>query len=107
MALIHFDEIAFMNYNWIVVPTAVNSMLAASMNARRNGLPSPIIFTTTAGNPDIKQGAFALDIFESAMPFTETLYDLENREQLLSIIRKSSTSASPMLYLEFSYRQLG
>ena len=107
MALIHFDEIAFMNYNWIVVPTAVNSMLAASVNARRNGLPSPIIFTTTAGNPDIKQGAFALDIFESAMPFTETLYDLENREQLLSIIRKSSTSASPMLYLEFSYRQLG
>ena len=107
MALIHFDEIAFMNYNWIVVPTAVNSMLAASMNARRNGLPSPMIFTTTAGNPDTKQGDFALGIFESAMPFTEALYDLKDRDELISVIKKSSSSASPMLYLEFSYRQLG
>ena len=107
MALIHFDEIAFMNYNWIVVPTAVNSMLAASQNARRNGLPSPMIFTTTAGNPDTKTGSFALNIFESAMPFSEALYDLKDRTALLDIIRKSSDSAAPMLYLEFSYRQLG
>lgn len=107
MALIHFDEIAFMNYNWIVVPTAVNSMLAASQHARKNGLPSPMIFTTTAGNPDTKQGEFALGIFESAMPFSEALYDLKDRESLVQVIRKSSDSAAPMLYLEFSYRQLG
>lgn len=62
MAVVHFDEIAFMNYNWIVVPTAVNAMLAASQNARKAGLPSPIIFTTTAGNPETKQGAYALNL---------------------------------------------
>lgn len=107
MAFIHFDEIAFMNYNWIVVPTAVNSMLAASTNARKNGLPSPIVYTTTAGNPDIRQGAFALDIFLKSASFTEELYDLKNREELLEVIHKNSTSASNMLYLEFSYKQLG
>lgn len=107
MAVIHFDEIAFMNYNWIVVPTAVNSMLAASTNARKNGLPSPIVYTTTAGNPDIRQGAFALDIFLKAAPFCEQLYDVKNRKELCEVIEKNSSSASHMLYLEFSYRQLG
>lgn len=107
MALIHFDEIAFMNYNWIVVPTAVNSMLAASINARKAGMPSPIIFTTTAGNPETRQGEFALNIFQSALPFTEKLYDLKDREDLLRVIAAGSTRMAPMLYLEFSYRQLG
>lgn len=107
MAFIHFDEIAFMNYNWIVVPTAANSMLAASRNARAAGMVSPMIFTTTAGNPDTRMGAFALGILQSAMPFTETLYDLKDRAELLQVISRSSTRAAPMLYLEFSYRQLG
>lgn len=107
MAVVHFDEIAFMNYNWIVVPTAVNAMLAASQNARKAGLPSPIIFTTTAGNPETKQGAYALNLLRSALPFTEALYDLKDRNELISTIRKSSSREAPMLYLEFSYRQLG
>lgn len=107
MAVVHFDEIAFMNYNWIVVPTAVNAMLAASQNARKAGLPSPIIFTTTAGNPETKQGAYALNLLRSALPFTEALYDLKDRNELISTIRKSSSRTAPMLYLEFSYRQLG
>ena len=107
MGVVHFDEIAFMNYNWIIVPTAANSMLAASRNARAAGMVSPIIFTTTAGNPDTKSGAFALSIFQSAMQFSEKLYDLQNRNELLEVIKKSSTRVAPMLYLEFSYRQLG
>ena len=107
MAFVHFDEIAFINYNWIIVPTAANSMLAASKNARAAGMVSPIIFTTTAGNPDSRMGAYALSILQSAMPFTEKLYDLKDRDELLQVISKSSTRVAPMLYLEFSYRQLG
>ncbi len=107
MGVIHFDEIAFMNYNWIIVPTAANSMLAASKNARAAGMVSPMLFTTTAGNPDTKMGAFALSILQSAMPFSEKLYDLKDRDELIKVIKKSSTRTAPMLYLEFSYRQLG
>lgn len=103
--LIHFDEIAFINYNWIIVPTAVNAMLKASEQARKAGLPSSVIYTTTAGNPDVRSGAYALSILDSAMPFNEKLYDLQNREALLKLIE--SNSKNKMLYLEFSYRQLG
>ena len=105
MGLIHFDEIAFINYNWIVVPTAVNAMIAASENARKAGLPSPVIYTTTAGNPDTKEGSYALSIFESAMRFTEELYDLPNRKTMIELVDKSATRR--MLFLEFSYKQLG
>lgn len=107
MAFIHFDEIAFMAYNEIIVSTAANSMLAASRNARAAGMVSPMIFTTTAGNPDTDTGAYALKIFQSALPFNENLYDLKDRTELLEVIRKSSSRRAPMVYLEFSYRQLG
>ena len=80
-------------------------MLKASEHMRAAGLPAPIIYTTTAGNPDTKEGAFALKIIESALPFTEALYDLPNREALLDVISKNAQSK--MLHLEFSYRQLG
>ena len=105
MSLIHFDEIAFLAYNWIVVPTAVNAMLKASEQARKAGLPSPIIYTTTAGNPDTKEGSYALGIFESALPFSEVYYDLHDRDGLMQIV--AASSGSKMLYLEFSYKQLG
>ena len=105
MALVHFDEIAFINYNWIIVPTVVNTMLKASEQARAAGLPSSVIYTTTAGNPDTKMGAYALNILDSAMPFNEKLYDLQDRNALMELI--DSNSKNRMLYIEYSYRQLG
>lgn len=105
MSLLHFDEIAFYNYNWIIIPTAVNSMIKASENARRAGLPSTIIYTTTAGNPDTREGSYALSLFTGACPFTESFYDVTNRTELLDYISKNSNNR--MLFLEFSYRQLG
>ena len=107
MAVVHFDEIAFSNYNWIVVPTAINAMLEASRNARKAGMPSVVIYTTTAGNPETKPGEYALKILQDALAFTEKLYDLHSREELLDTIHNNSVSLAPMLYLEFSYRQLG
>lgn len=105
LSLLHFDEIAFTNYNWIVVPTATNAMIKASEQVRKTGLPSPIIYTTTAGNPDTKEGNYALGIFEAATPFAETMYDLQNRDALIELIERSGSRK--MLFLEFSYRQLG
>ena len=103
--IIHFDEIAFMNYNWIVVPAATKSMIQASVSARKAGLPSPIIYTTTAGNPDTPEGRFALNIFTNGMAFTEHLFDLHNHQELTELLKRNSFNN--VLYLEFSYRQLG
>ena len=108
LAAIHFDEIAFINYNWIIVPTATNSMLAAAEQSRKAGIPAPIIYTTTAGNPDTRMGRYALDIFEAACPFNEKFYDFKDRDEMLEVVSKNCLHPErPMLYLEFSYRQLG
>lgn len=108
LAVIHFDEIAFISYNWIVVPAATNSSLAAAEQARKSGIPSPIMYTTTAGNPDTRMGAYALSMFESACMFTERFYDCKDREEVINTIKKNClTPDHPMFYMEFSYRQLG
>ena len=80
-------------------------MNKASEQVRMQGLPSPVIYTTTAGNPDTKPGQYALKILQSGTPFTESMYDLQNRDALLQLINQ--TSENQMLYLEFSYKQMG
>lgn len=105
VSALHMDELAFIQYNWILVPSIVNATLAASAQVRAQGIPAPIIYTTTAGSPDTKAGAYALSLFQSALPFSEKLYDLQNRDALLRLIEQ--TGCTKMLYLEFSYRQLG
>lgn len=80
-------------------------MNKASEQIRSQGLPSPIIYTTTAGNPETRPGQYALRILQSATPFAESMYDLQNRDALLKVIERCSENR--MLYLEFSYKQLG
>ena len=105
LSLIHLDEIAFINYNWVVIPTCMNAMLKASEMTRKAGIPSPVIYTTTAGNPDTRAGKEALNIFEQGAPFSEELYDLEDRTKLMEFLEANSTNH--LLFLEFSYKQLG
>lgn len=104
-AWVHFDEIAFIQYNWIMIPSIVNATLAAAQQVRSHGVPAPLIYTTTAGNPDTEAGAYALSLFQEALPFSEKLYDLANRDALLKLIEE--TGSRKMLYLEFSYKMLG
>lgn len=80
-------------------------MNKASDQVRAQGLPSPVIYTTTAGNPDTKPSQYALKVLQSGTPFTEFMYDLPNRDGLVELIKKSSENL--MLYLEFSYKQMG
>ena len=103
--LIHFDEIGFLKYNEIVVSTAIPAMNTAASAARAHGLPAPVIYTTTAGDPGTPEGSFALKIATEGMEFTELLYDCENSQNL----KKTVFDHSPrgLLYIEYSYRQLG
>lgn len=105
LTVVHFDEVAFIRYNYITVPAAQAAKLNASKVARKHGLPSPTIYTTTAGNPDTDTGAYALSIFEDAAPFNETMYDLDTHEDLVKLI--DEIAPKTRLFLEFSYKQLG
>ena len=63
-------------------------MNKASDQVRAQGLPSPVIYTTTAGNPDTKPSQYALKVLQSCTPFTEFMYDLPNRDGLVELIKK-------------------
>ena len=105
LSVLHFDEIAYTRFNWISVPAAIAAKLNAATVARSQGLPAPTIYTTTAGNPDTEVGRYALSIFEDAMPFTESVFDLKDRDELISVIDKSAPKRR--IFIEFSYLQLG
>lgn len=100
-----FDEFAYFKYNDITVPTAVMAMNNAAPSVRNRGIPATLIYATTAGNPDTPEGAFALQTFTRAMPFTEHLYDVENYATFIDLLAKSSLNN--VVYIEFSYTQLG
>lgn len=103
--MMHVDEIAFLKYNNIVISSAVPAMNAAAAAGRKAGLPAPIIYTTTAGDPATPEGLYALAIASNGMDFTEHLYDCKNTEEVKKIVKEHSQNN--LLYLEYSYKQLG
>lgn len=105
LGFLQIDEIAYIPFVDKLVPTVMNSMLNAQAQARKAGIPSSVIFSTTAGNPDTKSGSYALSIVQSSLPFSEEFYDLPNKEKLIEVMDNSGTNH--MLYIEMSYRQLG
>ena len=102
---IHFDELAFTPNIRITFPAIMAATNRARQNAANAGMIHSNIYTTTAGDPSTDEGAFAHDRIKKSMPFTEKLYDSEDREKALEIVGKNSTIK--MVNGTFSYLQLG
>lgn len=102
---IHFDELAFIPNIRITFPAIMAATNTARRNAANAGMIHSNIYTTTAGDPSTDEGAFAHDRIKQSMPFTEKLYDSEDREKALEIVGKNSTIK--MVNGTFSYLQLG
>lgn len=100
-----FDEFAYFKYNHITVPTAMMAMNAAAPSVRRRGIPATVIYATTAGNPDLPEGEYALRTLTGAMEFTEQIYDIPNYASFIELLDKSSVNR--IVYIEYSYLQLG
>lgn len=102
----HWDEFAYYVNNSISYDAAKSASDKAMLNARESGLPAAIIITTTAGYTNVEYGKYAFDMKEAAFRFTEHLYDMEDEVTLLDVIMKGSGNTR-MVYLEYSYSQLG
>lgn len=100
-----WDEFPYYKNNHLSYPSATSASDAASRQARRSGLPAANTITTTAGYLDTKSGAYAYKIKSDCMRFNELMYDLKDNDNLHEIVRTNSTNR--MVYLEYSYRQLG
>lgn len=101
----HGDEPAFCNNIEITYPVMMLSTVTAVQNAKANGQPHSNIFTTTAAPIDTPRGRFTYDLVNKAMPFTETMYDLQNKEEAYRLVHANSTN--DMINGTFSYLMLG
>lgn len=101
----HWDEMAYYTNNELSYQSALSAADTAGDQVREAGIPAANIITTTAGDIDDPRGAYAFSIKSDALNFTERLFDCKDQTELKSII--SSNSNNSMVYLEFSYKQLG
>lgn len=104
---LHVDEIAFVKYNWVMLPAVSSAMDAAINNAKAAGMLYGRLYTTTAGDLSTKQGKYAYDLFVSGCPWSEGLYDKQNREEALNFINFQTGLPVPLVSMQFSHRMLG
>lgn len=102
---LHVDEKGYCSNIRITFPVIQAATTAAGPHAKRNGMPSTNIYTTTAAAVDGDSGKFAFERLTAAMPFTEKLYDCEDAEAAIKMVKFNSTNN--MLNGSWSYLQLG
>ena len=100
-----WDEIAYFVNNDLSWNSATAALNKAAPDARKAGLPAAVIITTTAGDIDDKWGRYAYNMVSNALRFTDKLYDVKGRTQLMDIVQ--SNSKNNIIYIEYSYKQLG
>ena len=104
--IMHFDELAYINWIEASLPVALASGSAARDEARDNGQPYGNIFTTTAGNITTRDGEYAHRFLTGGAPWTESYFDLPDQPTLLKVVTKASAQ-KPLIYGAFNHRQLG
>jgi len=102
---IHIDEPGFCTNIDITYPVMMLSTIAAVNSARSRGQPHANLLTTTAAPIDTIRGRYTFGIVNRAMPFSESLYDLQNNEKLKEVVHANSSNS--MINGTFSYLMLG
>lgn len=104
----HTDEIAFLKNVHISLGVMLAGGGAAREEAARNGLPFGNIFTTTAGELDTKEGAYAYDLMTGGAEWNDRFYDTANMTELYEVVRKQCRNKDAILINgTFNHRQLG
>jgi len=115
--IIDIDEFAYVPNIQITLPVILASTTAAREQAESKNLPYGTIFTTTPGKLNTQEGRFAYNIYKSALRWSEKLYDVKNREELVKVVKTNSRGIEneetggnakvEVILLEFNHRQLG
>lgn len=101
----HWDELGFSPNIDVTYPTALAATNQAAENAKEQGLPHKNIITCTAASLDTVPGRFAHSLITGAFTFSESMYDLKDRDAYEEIVKNNSANA--MVNLTYSYLQLG
>jgi len=105
--ILHIDELAFINQIELSLPVALSSGSAARDEARAANQPFGNIYTTTAGNINSRDGAYAYKFMTGGAPWSEKYLDAGSSERLAEIVERNSTGLKPLIYGAFNHRQLG
>ena len=104
VALLWYDEYAFIPFNLDIFINGAPAHQTAAMNAKRNGKPYGIIITTTPGDLTTEEGMNGFHMKETATVFDEQWYDL-TYQQIMLIVESNKTNN--FVYIKFTYKQLG
>lgn len=107
-----FDETAFITWIQETMPAALAAGTAVRDEAARFNKPYGNIYTTTSGRRDTPHGKYVYNFFHSAAPWTESLYDSKNQEELYERVLRSCRPREGydpklMVHAVFNHRQLG
>lgn len=108
--IIHIDEGPFQSYIETAFEAASGAMGAAIDSAKRNGEPYGIIFTTTAGKKDDRDGRYVYNYAMEAARWSERFLDAEDEPSLERMVMRNSKGKAGgvyRIYGSFSYRMLG
>jgi hypothetical protein len=105
--ILQFDEAPHINHIGITLPSALGSSTAARENAKRNNTPYGILYTTTAGRIDSRDGRYVYDMLQGAAIWNEGFLDAGSQERLEQMVLDHGTSDAPLMNCTFSHRQLG
>lgn len=102
-----FDEAAFIQYMDVIWPAATAATGAARDLAKERGEPYGTMITTTAGDKMSRSGKFMYAIYSNSADWTEHYFDLKDREELHTVIRRNSKDGDLMVGATFNHLQLG
>ena len=114
---LHGDETPYCDNVEYSIGTALGSMGAVIAEAKKKGTPYGVIFTTTAGKMDSRDGAYVYGMCQESAYWSERFLDTEGPEELEELVRAHSRSRAGSkgvnkrgvcsIYANFSHRQLG
>lgn len=104
--IMHFDELAYLNWVEATLPVALSSGNAARQEAAENGQFYGNIYTTTAGNITTRDGLYAHGFMTGGAIWDESYLDLKSQRAVAAVVTKGS-SGKPLIYGAFNHRQLG
>ena len=101
------DEVCFVPNIRVALGACIAGGTYAREEAEAQGLPNGIMLTTTAGLLDDRDASYIYELAESSTLFNDLLYDAEDYDDLVAIIRNNNHGGYKRLYCVFNHRQLG
>lgn len=103
----NWDEIAYLNNFQLSLPAAGAAGARARDDAKMRGDPYGMMFGTTAGRRDTRDGRFAYNLMMDACGWSESYLDLKDEAELHRVVRQGSKNESLLMFGSFLHSQIG